>query len=264
MERRSRNILVLLIVLVIAVAVFSSFGLELYAGGVPEISLPTLLPTQSPDGSNSANQEAGGAVRVGVTPETVQQVLAALERPESYARVVTVTYAASNTAARTRQWVDGGWTRTETQLPGGLLRHSIAGEGTLYYWYSGSTTWQTAHLEPGQTEPETARIPTYEAVLEAQVSDILQAAYGEKDGKSCIFVSVQDSGGAGETRYWVDDQSGLLLSAERLWQGETVLTMSAGPAESPVPAGTEFTLPDGTVLHTAQGGTAVSPAPSER
>ena len=74
MERRSRNILVVLIVLVIAVAVFSSFGVELYAGGIPEISLPTLSPSEGPDDSGQSGEDAGGAVRVAVTPETVRDL----------------------------------------------------------------------------------------------------------------------------------------------------------------------------------------------
>ena len=264
MEGRSRNILVVLIVLVIAVAVFSSFGLELYAGGVPEISLPTLLPSQDPEDGDLTGEEAGSAVRVAVTPETVQGIVAALERPASYARAITVTYSASGASARTTQWVDGVWTRTETHLPGGQIRHAIAGEGTLYYWYGGSRTWYIAPLSDESTEAETARIPTYEEVLEAPAESITQAYYGEKDGVSCIFLSVADETLDGETRYWVDDHSGLLIAAERLLGGETVLAMSATAAETPVPAGTQFTLPDGTVLHTVRGGeAAVTPSPSE-
>lgn len=264
MERRSRNILVVLIVLVIAVAVFSSFGVELYAGGIPEISLPTLSPSEGPDDSGQSGEDAGGAVRVAVTPETVQSVIAALERPESYTREITVTYSASGSVARSHQWVDGGWTRAETQLPGGQLRCTLAGEGTLYYWYSGSRTWYTAPLSEESAEVETVHIPTYEDVLDAPVEAITQAEHGERDGVSCIFVAVADEGLDGETRYWVDDHSGLLIAAERELNGETVLTMTATAAEQPAPAGTEFALPDGTVLHTVQGGeTAVSPVPSE-
>ncbi len=262
MERRSRNILVVLIVLVIAVAVFSSFGLELYAGGIPEITLPTLQPTQDPEDGTLTWEEAGDAVRVAVTPETVQSVIAALERPVSYTREITVTYAAGGTV-HTRQWVDGGWTRAETQLPGGQLRHSIAGEGTLYYWYSGSRTWYTAPLSEEHTEAETVHIPTYEDVLDLPTEAIVRADYGERDGVSCIFVAVADEDLDGETRYWVDDHSGLLIAAERELNGETVLTMSATTAEEPVPSGTAFALPDGTVLHTAQGGEAATPTPSE-
>lgn len=263
MERRSRNILVVLIVLVIAVAVFSSFGLELYAGGVPEITLPTLQPTQDPEDGTLTWEDAGNAVRVAVTPETVQSVIAALERPESYTREITVTYTAAGGTVRARQWVDGGWTRAETQLPGGQVRHAIVGEGTLYYWYTGSRTWYTAPAQEGYSEAETVHIPTYEDVLEVPAEAITQASYGERDGVSCIFVAVADEDLDGETRYWVDDHSGLLIAAERELNGETVLTMSAS-AEEAVPAGTTFALPDGTALHTVRGGeAAVSPTPSE-
>ena len=84
MERKKRNIVVALIAAIIAVAVLSSFGLGLFAPDTAEIVLPTPAPSPSPGG------ESGGAVRVEVTPETVQSVIATLSRPESYGRTVTV------------------------------------------------------------------------------------------------------------------------------------------------------------------------------
>ena len=265
MERRSRNILVVLIVLVIAVAVFSSFGLELYAGGVPEITLPTLTPAQSVPESLSPGDGGGEVVRVGVTEETVQGVIASLERPVSYARELTVTYSSTGAVLSARQWVDRGWTRAETRLPGGQVRHSIVGDGMLYYWYGGSQTWYAAPLAEGYAEAETVHIPEYEDVLDVPAERILHASYREKNGIFCICVAVADENLDGETWYWVSADDGLLVAAERLLAGETVLSMSATAAEQPVPAGTQFALPDGTVLHTARSAEMAftTPAPSE-
>ena len=128
MERKKRNIVVALIAAIIAVAVLSSFGLGLFAPDTAEIVLPTPAPSPSPGG------ESGGAVRVEVTPETVQSVIATLSRPESYGRTVTVQdfWEDEELGTTTAQvWVDRGWTRTDAVWPGGTLRSSIVGDGQL-------------------------------------------------------------------------------------------------------------------------------------
>ena len=104
MERHNRNILVALIAVVIAAAVFSSFGLSLFAGPTPQIVLPTPVPTGEEPGKDA--QEDG--IRVEVSPDTVQSVIAALDRQESYSRVVTSTLegatAATSAAASASSW----------------------------------------------------------------------------------------------------------------------------------------------------------------
>ena len=54
-------------------------------------------------------------------------------------------------------------------------------------------------------------------------------------------------------RWWVNIQSGLLISAETEKAGELVYRMTAYSAiQSPCPSTTEFALPDGTVKHTLE------------
>jgi len=120
LERRNRNFLVILIAVVIAIAVFASFGLPLFYGPTPEIVLPTPQPTGQ---GQTGEMGQGGGVRVEVTPTTVQSVIAALSRLESYSRTVTTTLAGISVSARV--WVDGGWTRTDLCLPGGELTPSL-------------------------------------------------------------------------------------------------------------------------------------------
>ena len=86
MERDKRNLFVVLIAIVIVVAMASSFGLGLFGPDTAKIALPTPEASVSP-GTDPA---ADGLVRVEVTPETVQNVIATLARPESYYREVTI------------------------------------------------------------------------------------------------------------------------------------------------------------------------------
>ena len=260
MENRNRTVLVVLIAIVIAVAVFSSFGLEFYASSMPEITLPTVPLTQEPAPSAGSGAGSGEAVRVDVTPQTVQNVIRTLERPASYYREITVSYTASGGTVRSSQWVDGGWSRSETQLPSGQVRCTLIGDGTLYYWYQGSRNWYTAGADERSADADAVHIPTYEDVLEVPVQDITQAGYVELDGEMCIYVAVGTA--EEETHYWVSVDSGLLVAAQRTAGETVVLSMTSTPVERPAPPGTQFALPDGSVLHTVQAGSTVSPAPA--
>lgn len=249
MERRNRNFLVILIAVVIAIAVFASFGLSLFYGPTPEIVLPTPLPTGQ---GQTGETGQGGGVRVEVTPTTVQSVIAALSRLESYSRTVTTTLAGISVSARV--WVDGGWTRTDLTLPAGRGAHTIVGDGKVWRWYDGDREARVWSADGGSADVEGQRIPTYEDVLDLEPESITAAGYEEKNGMDCVFVSVEVAEPAQVERYWVSADNGLLVAAETESGGEVVWSMTATVPEIPVSASASFALPDGTVLHTVGGG----------
>lgn len=253
MERKNRNILVVLITLVIAVAVFSSFGVDFFFRETPLITLPPVVESADPGTSKQPDPLGDDLIRVNVTPETVQKVIETLARPRSYYREVTVSYVGTNGTTRSKLWVDGEWSKADTTLPSGTVRHSIIGENMVYYWYGSNKTWLTAPGDERSADLEGAHIPTYEDVLAEDPKQITQADYVEKDGLACVYVAVEDAELESVSRYWVSVESGLLVVAERLVGGESVLTMTSTAVERPVPARTSFTLPDGTALHTVQG-----------
>ena len=250
MERKKRNLMVVLIAAVIVVAILASFGLRLFVPDTAKIVLPT------PAASASPGLEPGtgsGLVRVDVTPETVQTVIGqTLTRPESYFREVTIEDfwgdgEQSSTTARV--WVDGGWTMTESAMADGAIRHTIVGEGQFWLWYDGDRTPVTGPADDRSADLEGQRIPTYEDVLKLKQSDIADAGYEDKEGVACIFVeTVPDSNGYVE-RYWISTDSGLLACAETSLEGQLIYRMSAFSVDRPVPENASFTLPDGTVLH---------------
>lgn len=245
MERRNRNILIGLIAAVIAAAVFSSFGLPLFAGPTASIVLPTPAPTDKSPGE-SAGAEHG--VRVEVTPETVQDVIAALDRTGSYSRVITTTLEGAVTAVSV--WVDGGWTRSDMILPSGLLVHTIVGDGTVWRWYEGDDSAVTWPADGSSMDIEGQRIPTYEDVLALDKQAITAAGYEDKNGVACVYVEVNVPELDQRERYWVSDGNGLLVAAETETGGEVVWSMTADAPEVPAAANASFALPDGTVLHT--------------
>ena len=249
MERRKRNIIVALIAVIIAVAILSSFGLGVFAPDTAKIILPTAEPSASPSGMENED-----LVRVEVTPQTVQNVIATLKRPESYGRTVTIQdiwgeEADQQGTTQAQVWVDGGWTRTDAAWPGGTVRHSIVGDGQFWVWYSGQEVL-TGPSDDASADLEGQRIPTYETVLDLDPDAIAAAEYQALDSLGCIYVeTVPDDSGHVE-RYWVDDDSGLLVKAEQLKNGQVVYRMTATALERPAPSDSSFTLPDGTVLHT--------------
>lgn len=249
MENKNRNILVVLIAIVIVAAVFSSFGLTLYSGNLPEIVLPTPIPSGAQSEPPTAAPE-GDTVWVDVTPQTVQSVIRTLSRPVSYYREISNTYE-GGAAVTSRVWVDGGWTRTETTLAGGAVRHTLVGEGTVYYWYGGDVEARQAPADEKSPDLDGPHIPTYEDVLAVDMGDITDTGYEEKGGLDCVYVQVEDAELGYQTRYWISVDSRLLVAAETVKDGQAVMSMSGYSLEQPVASGTQFSLPDGTVLHTS-------------
>lgn len=240
MEHRNRNILVVLIGIVIVVAVFSSFGLSFFTGETPGIVLPDQSPTQSPGEQTGAPGGTGDFVRVEATPDTVQDIIATISRPESYYRELIITdYWGNGEAGRTtaRVWANADWVRVEATGPTGLVRSSLVGNGVVQIWYGDAGTVFTAPADDYSADLEGQRIPTYEDVLMLDTADISDAGYEEKDGLACVYVEAEDRELGCRERYWVSVDTGLLTAAET-WQGETlVYSMSSSALERPVPAG---------------------------
>ena len=244
MERQNRNILIVLIGLVIALAVISSFGLPLFAGPTPTITLPTPVPAVTLGPSGTQPEEG---TRVEVKPETVQSVIAVMDRLESYARTVTTTL--EGVSVTTRVWVDGAWTRTDMDLPDRVTAHTIVGEEQVWRWYNNDRSVVSWPADGSSMDVEGQRIPTYEDVLELDTASITAAGYQEKNGEACVYVEVSVPELSQVERYWVSASSGLLAAAETETGGTVVYSMTASAPESPVPATASFALPDGTILH---------------
>ena len=149
-----------------------------------------------------------------------------------------------------RVWVDGGWTRTEATWSSGTVRISIVGDGTVWWWYSGDREAVSAPADGRSADLEGQRIPTYEDVLDLDKDLITDAGYESKGGLSCIDVEVAENELGCRERYWVAEESGLLVAAETLEGEKLVSSMSSYAVERPVPPDTSYELPDGTVLHT--------------
>ena len=89
-------------------------------------------------------------------------------------------------------------------------------------------------------------------MLKVAAEDISAADCRDLEGELCIYVETTKSGADIVERYWISLESGLLVAAEKLQQGETVYRMAALSVSEALPATEHFTLPDGMVIHTVQ------------
>lgn len=247
MEERKRTALAAVIICVVLAAVLYSFFRNVFP------STPALvLADLDVAASVGPDSQASDGVSVNVTPQTVQRLVASLERYESYSRTVTVEYFAAGQSVGTvsaQVWADGGWFRTDLTLSSGMVEHSVVGDGRLWLWYSGEE-----RVYSGPAEDMTAdlmqRVPTYETVLALDKDSITAAGYELWGGQPCVYVEARTPALGYLERYWISENSGLLMAAEMEKDGERIYTMSSQEVVSPLDqTGEVFVLPDGTALH---------------
>ena len=213
-------------------------------------STRVVLPDTSTTAEDSELPPDGGELTVvEVTPETVQAAIATLHRPEAYSRSVTVEYLWNGGSSSTEMsvFVSGGWTRTDRTLANGQVRHTVTNGESTYIWYNSET--EVFSGPAGTISPDMEQaIPTYEDVLALQPERIAQADYRMVSDVRCIYVETAEDDWGYTQRYWVSVDTGLLVVAERLQDGETVYRMAALAVDQTAPDEKLFTLPDGTEL----------------
>lgn len=252
MDQKNRAIFSMAIILLIFLALMVSFGRTLFRTETPEVALPSVDVTQPEDPQNPGNSGTAHGETISVTTQTVQNVIATLERTDSYYREVVVEqfWPGGFSTVTVQTWVDQDWTRSRQQLPSGAVRNDLVGPDSAWYWYDGSSQYQTVSADDRSADL-TVRQPTYETVLELEPASILSAGYTMYGEFPCIYVQSADETSSTSQEFWISVDNGLLVCAELRYDGEVIYRMSAsGSMQSPCPSTASFQLPDGTVLHT--------------
>lgn len=249
-----------MVAVVIVLAVLASFALLFFGNRNPEVTLPPVSTAAPESGEPVFSDDSFQLVEV--TPTTVQNVIATLTRPASYARAVTVEQfwpdkngenGMSSAKAISQVWGDGNWTRTDLTLPGGQVKCTIVeapseeAEGRIWSWEKGRNSWYTGTSD--MRDVDLAQwCPTYEDVLALPMDSITGAGYEKRNDTSCIRVEVSDPE-FGYTRiFWVSVESGLLMAAE-IWEGDMLIYQMSGTQNAVLGTDVIFALPDGTILH---------------
>lgn len=230
--------------ILLVVAILLSNGLRRSS----RIVLPDL--TQQTDNTAILTESSGNTVApVTVTPKTVQLAIESLHRPERYRRTITAERLWDGGSGTTRVTVSvsGGWTRTDFAPEGQQTRHTLTDGTTTYIWYGGQTNVYRCAAGEFSADEEQG-IPTYEDVLALPVSQIETADYRSLSGVNCIYVETGEDENGYVMRFWVSVDTGLLVAAEWLEDGETIYRVAAPRLDASGPSAADFTLPDGTVL----------------
>ena len=236
MGRRSKMLIILLLVLTAAVIAFALF----FMGRGVETT-PVTLP--SPGQSSAAETSMPGPERVELTSENVAAVLAELTRAESYSGSVTIEdfWDGGSASTQLQVWVSNGRTRVRGER-GGSPRNILVSEGTLYIWYDNVSGVFSGPWE-GSAD-EWLRALSYEDVLSLPPEQITGAGYAQLSGEECVYVDYT-GGLLGYTyRVYVSVSNGLLMGAEKYDGGSLIYRMFA-EYELSVPDESLFVPPEG-------------------
>lgn len=214
-----------------------------------------VLPEEPDSAEQSGAPTASETIdRVEVRPDTVQSVIAVLERPAVYSRDITTEryWSGGSGTSRASVRVSGEWMRLDLTTADGQQRHVISGDGAVYVWYGTSRRYFSGAEALSQDAEQ--GIPSYEDVLALPTEQIAAADYRALEGVSCIYVETAPDDARYSERYWVSTDTGLLIAAERMSGDEVIYRMAALTVSLEAPDAEAFTLPSGTLLHDPASG----------
>ena len=240
---KNKTPMFILLTLVLAAALV----LTLYFWGGREEIPAVVLP--SPQSGTEAAPEVSPPQGLAVTPENVQAVLRALERPEHYTRTATYTQYYSGTAHESlvTVWKDGSQVRI-LQLDASGSRNTLLTGGMLYIWYGSDSAVFSAEAAEGDVRREDLYqgLPTYEDVLELAPEEITAAAYTQWGGYPCILAETSTPALGYTIRYYISTDYGLLAGYEVYDGGELLRSLTVDEISTETPAGDIFRVPEST------------------
>lgn len=248
MDSRKRLFIAFSITMILIVALFTSFGRNLFASETPQVTLPVVNSNME---EVSEELPDSGLQRVEITSNTVQGVIAALNPSDNYYRSVETTlfWGASpeeSLLTSVEIWTDQGISHIKKTLPSSAVRHDILHDNLVYYWYEGNEEYLTMAQEE-YTMDFAQWIPSYQTVLALDTSSIQWASYELRNGIPAIYVQASPEPLYFTEHYWIHAQTGVLLAAETYDQEQLIYRMEGygtiSPYENP-----SFLLPDGTAL----------------
>lgn len=237
-KRAPLYILIVLVVAALAALVFyfaPSGSIE-----TAEVILPTPTPTPEPDDSGEITAEER---RVDVTADTVQAVLATLERPYSYSRVLTAeTFWSGGSGLRSIDVRVHGANARLTLTDAGGIKNVLIADGKLWIWYPDSQSAYCADAGSADAD-EYQSLITYEDIIAMPAENINDAGYVTLDGDECIYVAYTDGAFHYQKRAYISIASGLLMRSEILDGESLIFTLSSSVPDISTPDASVFDRP---------------------
>ena len=223
---------------------------------VAKISQDTLYMALPETQAGSSDTQSGGSdtddeiVRVEVTTETVQAVIATMQRPVSYWRQVQVTnYYGDESAVYDIEVCVLEQAKSVEITGAGYTKNIILAGDMLYVWEDGEQDYYEAALDASEDSDRLVdmyqMILTYEDVLEVEASQITDAGYGELNGEMCIVVGYITQQLGYKTTCYISVEKGLVIAAEQYDADELIYSMSSSDFTTEIQDDSPFDLPDG-------------------
>ncbi len=243
MKKRSSTLLAVAATVLITAAAIAA----IFLFGKPDRDTQIIMPEETPAASTAPDAPVPvGAEEnlIEVTPQTVQTVIATLERPESYSRRLGIdTYWSGGSSGCTADvWVRTGAVRIT--LTGRDTKNVLVTEENVHIWYDTDEVFTAARNKDEslfRSADAFDMLLTYEDVLALPKGSIKEARYDDFEGEYCIFVTAEDGGY--ESEYVISVGTGLLVHAKKTSGGETVYEMTSYEMTLSAPDEGVFTLP---------------------
>ena len=185
---------------------------------IADVSQPEVRPSEPTDDARP----------VTLTTKNVQNVIATLRRPESYHLLAetVVSYGDESRVTQTEEWVspDRCVTRTQDSLTGSTLC-AVTEAGRSLLWYEGEDRLLDLGGEAFTDPDQMAGMPSWSDVLALDPGSITAAEYRGMEEIPCIFVESYDGTLDYSNRYYISQETGLLIYAETFAKGELVCSM---------------------------------------
>ena len=212
-------------------------------------------PRREPEAAGAQNPAlAEGSVLeyTVVTPDTVQQVVASMDREDTYYRTISVESFWSGGSRRNsvEVWKRLDAVRVSVEDEDGEAKNYILTGDRVYIWYGSESEYYSgaaASALGSLTEQADIFMLTqgYEQLAGMDKSAVKDAGYIEYEGEMCIFAEVTEPELGYTEKYYVSVRTGLLFALE-VFDGETpVYSMSSVYTEITEPSDEAFILPDG-------------------
>ncbi len=207
-----------------------------------QATIPSLPDDSLGSVTDTENREY---LRVEITPQNVQDVIAALSRPANYyiETKSELYYDGRSSTYLRRKWVRGDVSRVDLfQTDSTVSLHVLYSGGYAYFWRPGSTRY--TRLPAGKfTADEIQMMMVYEDILALDAADILDAKLVSLNDETCIYVEVAKKDLAYTERYWVSVSSGLLRLGQTLKDQAVIYSVQTLELNTQTPDDATFALP---------------------
>lgn|GEM_PF-457501 len=188
-----------------------------------------------------------------VNADTVRQVVASMNREDTYYRTISVEnfWPGSSRIDTVEVWKRRDAVRLSVKNEDGETKNYILTGDNIYIWYGSESEYYSgpgASALGSLTEQADLFMLTegYEQLVGMERSAVKDAGYIEYEGEMCIFAEVAEPELGYTEKYYVSVRTGLLFTLEVYDGSDKVYSMSSVHTEITEPPDEVFILPDGT------------------